>query len=343
MNSPFLSACVGQKTPCTPIWLMRQIGRYQKEYQQIRKKVGFLELCKRPDLVSELTTKTVEQLGVDAAIIFADILLITEPMGFSLHFDEGKGPQIENPFRNENDLTRTKVAEASSLSFVAEAIRQSCKALPKEIPLIGFAGAPFTVAAYIIEGRSSKHFEHTKVLMRADPRTWNQLLDRISQGTISYLQSQLDAGAQALQLFDSWIGALRADEYRTYVLPHVQKIFRSIPSSIPTIHFGTGTAHLLEVMKEAGGTVMGVDFHLRLEAAWKRLGPMALQGNLDPTVLLASGDVIDREARDILEQSKGKSGHIFNLGHGILPSTPVDHVRRLVDTVHNVSAKSADR
>lgn len=338
-SSVFLKACHLQKTDYTPIWIMRQAGRYMKEYRDIRSKVGFLELCKTPDLVCEVTVTAVKKICADAAIIFADILLITEPLGFSLEFVEEKGPVIHNPLREAKDLDQLKEPyPRESLSYVTKAIRLTRATLPSNIPLIGFAGAPFTVAAYAIEGGASKNFENTKKLMRSDPKTWNRFMDRISSVTTEYLLAQIEAGADAIQLFDSWIGCLSSADYRSYVLPHVKKIFERLPAQVPQIHFGTQTTHLLREMKEAGGSVMGLDFRVDLDYEWNRLGDIAAQGNLDPTALLCSKDIIKKEAQKILDQAFGKKGHIFNLGHGVLPKTPVDHVRFLIDFVHKQSS-----
>lgn len=318
---------------------MRQIGRYMKEYRDLRSNVGFLELCKRPDLVCEATVTAVNKIGADAAIIFADILLITEPMGFQLEFSQGDGPVIHNPFSNSADLKRLRDPNPKeTLKFVPDAIRLVRKELRPDIPVIGFAGAPYTVASYIIEGGSSKNFAKTKALMRSDPDTWNRLLSHIARGTASYLQAQIDAGAETVQLFDSWVGSLSPEDYRTYVLPHSKTIFDALPSEFPTIHFGAGSGLLLEAMKEAGGSVIGVDFRISIADARKRLGDISVQGNLDPTVLLCPRDVIQKEAKKVLENA-GTVGHIFNLGHGILPNTPEDNVRFLIDFVHETSAR----
>lgn len=335
MDPVFIRACRKEAVEFTPIWLMRQAGRYMKEYRDVRETVPFLTLCKTPALACEVTVTAVRKLNVDAAIIFADILLITEPMGFSLEFHEPGGPVIHNPFRGPSDLARLQDPHPKeSLSFVMEAIRLTKQELGPKLPVIGFAGAPFTVASYMIEGKSSRNFEHTKTLMRGHPGTWHALMTKISEGLTEYLLAQISAGATAIQLFDSWIGCLSPREYREYVLPHVQPIFAAIPKNIPAIHFGTGTSLFLEDFREAGGTVIGVDFHVPLDSAWKRLGDVAIQGNLDPTVLLSSKEVIEKEAGEILRQAGGRAGHIFNLGHGILPSTRVDHARRLIDFVH---------
>jgi uroporphyrinogen decarboxylase len=339
-NSVFLKACRGEKTPYTPVWLMRQAGRFQKSYREIRAKAPFLELCKTPSLASRVTLDAVEQLGVDAAIIFADILLITEPLGFELEFNEGEGPSIQNPFCCSKDLARLEEPNPrESLSFVMEAISQTRKALKPEIPLIGFAGAPFTLASYVIEGGASKNFERTKVLMRSDPGLWKALMERLSDATVEYLTAQIEAGAQAIQLFDSWIGCLNAREFHEYALPHVRRIFSSLPKEVPSIYFGTGTEAFLEDFGHSGAGVIGIDSRSSLDKAWSRIGDVSIQGNLDPTVLYSGKEVIRREAQALLDQAGGKRGHIFNLGHGVLPKTPEANARYLVDFVHEATAK----
>jgi uroporphyrinogen decarboxylase len=320
---------------------MRQAGRYMKEYREIRDRVGFLELCKSPDLAAEVTVTAAERLGVDAAIIFADILLILEPLGLDLEFAKGDGPVIHNPVRSRTDVDRLRELEdATQLGFVLQAISKTRTALPANIPLIGFGGAPFTLASYVIEGSGSKNYIHTKRLMYQDKGAWDALLSLISRALAKYLNAQIDAGAQAVQLFDSWVGCLNPDDYREYVLPHTQNVIRSVKPGVPVIHFGTGTGALLELMREAGGDVIGFDWRVRLNEAWDRVGhDVAVMGNLDPVTLFAGSDLIRKEARRILEYAAGRPGHIFNLGHGILPETPVDDVIELVRTVHELSAR----
>jgi len=294
MESVFLKACRREKTPFTPIWLMRQIGRYMPEYQRLREKVSFLELCKSPELVTEVTVTAATQLNVDAAIIFADILLITEPLGFQLTFEKGDGPKIHNPFRTSKDLKNLKTPNSKqSLSFLGKAISKTVQELNGKMPVIGFAGAPFTVASYTIEGGSSKTFENTKTLMRSDPPLWNEFLAHITDATIEYLHMQIEAGAEAIQLFDSWIGCINKEEYRGYVLPHVKRIFSSLPKTVPAIYFGTGTGPFLKDFAESGASVIGIDFHIQLDQAWNEIGPKAIQGNLDPTILLGLLSVIE--------------------------------------------------
>lgn len=336
-----MRACRRELVPYTPIWLMRQAGRYMPEYRAIRSRMSFLELCKTPDLAAEVTVTAVERLGVDAAIIFADILLIIEPMGIELEFAKGDGPVIHNPVRDRADIDRLREFEdTASLSFVFEAISKTRQALAPNIPLIGFCGAPFTLASYIIEGGGSKNYVHTKRLMYNDSGAWHALLSLISRALAKYLNAQVAAGAQAVQLFDSWVGCLSPDDYREYVLPHTQTVIRSVTPEVPVLHFGTGTAALLELMREAGGDVIGFDWRLRLDQAWERVGhDVAVMGNLDPVSLFANVEHVRGEAKKILDYAAGRCGHIFNLGHGILPETPVETVIALVEAVHETSTR----
>lgn len=339
-NSPFMSACRREPAPYTPVWLMRQAGRYMREYREVRARMSFLELCKTPELAAEVTVTAAERLGVDAAIIFADILLIIEPMGLDLEFAKGEGPAIHNPVRNSGDVERLReVEEVEALDFVFEAIRQTRRALPPHLPLIGFAGAPFTLASYIVEGGASKNYIHTKQLMYTDAGAWHAMMSLISRALVRYLNAQIAAGAQAVQLFDSWVGCLSMDDYHEYVLPHTRSVIQNITPGTPVIHFGTGTAALLELMKDAGGDVIGLDWRVDLGEAWQRLGDVAVMGNLDPVQLFAAPDFIRSCAAHILSRAGGRPGHIFNLGHGILPETPVDNVIALVDAVHELSQR----
>jgi uroporphyrinogen decarboxylase len=318
---------------------MRQAGRYMKEYRAIRERVSFLELCKTPDLAAEVTVTAAERLGVDAAIIFADILLIIEPMALALEFAKGDGPTIHNPVRSAPDIERLReVDDVTALDFVFEAIRRTRRALPPDLPLIGFSGAPFTLASYMIEGGGSKNYVHTKSLMYGDAGAWHAMMSLISRALVKYLNAQIAAGAQAVQLFDSWVGCLSPDDYREYVLPHTRSVIQNVSSGTPVIHFGTGTAALLELMREAGGDVIGLDWRVRLDEAWQRVGPdVGVMGNLDPVVLFADRERVRGEAKRILDYAASRPGHIFNLGHGILPETPVENVIALVDTVHELS------
>ncbi|HEV3162864.1 MAG TPA: uroporphyrinogen decarboxylase [Isosphaeraceae bacterium] len=335
-DSLFMKACRREPTDVTPIWLMRQAGRYMADYRALRQRVSFLELCKRPELATEVTVTAAKKLGVDAAILFADILLILEPMGLVLEFARGEGPVIHNPVRAISDVDRIRpMPVAAPLEFVCRTVRAVRAALEPGLPLIGFAGAPFTLACYAIEGGASRHYDLAKSFMYHDKGAWNVLMEKLVEATAAYLNAQADAGVQALQLFDSWVGTLGPDDYRTYVLPHMRSLFARLRPGIPTIHFGTDTGSLLELQREAGGQVIGLDWRVDLGKARERLGPdVAVQGNLDPAVLLAPIPTIQEHARRILDRADGQPGHIFNLGHGILPATPVDHVLALIDTVH---------
>jgi uroporphyrinogen decarboxylase len=309
------------------------------EYRAVRSRVSFLELCKDPDLATEVTVTAAERLGVDAAILFADILLILEPLGLDLEFAKGEGPVIHNPLRTAVDVDRVRWLEnADALEYVMRAVRSIRSALKPATPLIGFAGAPFTLACYAIEGGGSRHYEQAKSFMYRDPGAWNALMERLVAATAHYLNAQAAAGAQALQLFDSWVGNLGPDDYRRFVQPHMRRLCQSLDPSVPVIHFGTDTGSLLELQRDAGGQVIGLDWRVELGRAWERLGPgVGVQGNLDPVVLFAPIEEIGRQTRRVLDEAAGRPGHIFNLGHGILPHTPVDHVVALVDMVHTYS------
>jgi uroporphyrinogen decarboxylase len=340
-TSPFLLACRREATPFTPVWLMRQAGRYMPEYRAMRARFGFLDLCKTPQAAAEVTLQPVERLGVDAAILFADILLVLEPLGVGLEFNRGEGPRIRRPLRNADDVARLKPVDvAAAVPFVFETVRLVRQALADRVPLIGFAGAPFTLASYLIEGGPSREFVDTKRFMREERGAWHALLTLLAGITGDYLNGQIEAGAQAVQLFDSWVGTLSPGDYREFVLPHTRAAIRRLTPGVPVIHFGTGTATLLPLMREAGGDVIGLDWRVELGEAWQRLGhDVAVQGNLDPAILLASRNEIGRATRAILEQAAGRPGHIFNLGHGVHKETPVDHVIALVDVVHEMSAR----
>jgi uroporphyrinogen decarboxylase len=326
----------------TPIWLMRQAGRYLPEYRAIREKLSFLELCKNPALCCEVMVKTVERLGVDAAIIFSDLLPILEPMGLDLEYAHGEGPVIHNPIRESRDVDRVLELESTdSLHFVMETVRLTRADLPGRIPLIGFAGAPFTLASYVIEGGASRNYLHTKTLMYRDEGAWRALMQRLARAVTAYLNAQIAAGAQCVQLFDSWAGCLGPEDYRRHVLPHVQQIISGIVPGVPVINFATGNPALLPCQAEGGSAVVGVDWRVPLDAAWQTVGyHTAVQGNLDPTTLFADVAEIRLRARQILRQAAGRPGHIFNLGHGVLPQTPVDHVIALVDAVHEMGQRT---
>jgi uroporphyrinogen decarboxylase len=336
-----MQACRRKTTAHTPVWLMRQAGRYMPEYRKLRERVSFLELCKDSALAAKVTVDTVEKLGVDAAIIFADILLILEPFGVGLEFTAGDGPVIRKPIKSGRDVELLPAVEPEgSCAFVFEAVKQSKSALREEVALIGFAGAPFTLASYLIEGGSSKHFALTKQFMYREERAWHALLDKLASAIIAYLKGQIRAGADAVQLFDSWVGCLSPTDYERFVFPHSQRVLKAVAEFAPAIHFGVGAGSLLSLMKEAGGDVIGLDWRVDLELEWQKLGwEVGVQGNLDPIVLLTDKTNIEASTRAILKKANGRPGHIFNLGHGILPSTPVDNVRFLVDAVHRLSAR----
>ena len=340
-NGPFMKACRREATPVTPIWLMRQAGRYMREYREVRETTSFLELCKNPRLCSEVMCTAVNRLGVDAAIIFSDLLPILEPMGLDLEFAKGDGPVIHNPVRAVADIDRVLELETmDELSFVLDTVRHTRADLPAHIPLIGFAGAPFTLASYTIEGGSSRNYLHTKTLMYRDEGAWRTLMERFARSVTRYLNAQIAAGAQCVQIFDSWVGCLGPDDYRRYVLPHMKQIIDGITPGVPIINFATGNPMLLPLLAEGGGAVIGIDWRVRLDEAWKTVGyDRAVQGNLDPTVLLATRDEIRQRANQLLDQAAQRPGHIFNLGHGILPQTPVDSVIALVDAVHELSSR----
>lgn len=320
---------------------MRQAGRYMKEYRDLRAKVSFLELCKNPSLCAEIAIKAREKIGADAAILFSDLLLILEPLGFGLVYAEKKGPVITGRIASQTDVDQLPEIEPDeTLAYVFEAVRQTRKALKPEIPLIGFSGAPFTLAAYVLEGGASKTFVKTREFMRSNSGVWNSLMGKISRAVVRYLNGQIQAGADVVQLFDSWVGCLTPEEYRDHVLPHSRSVIHGIRKEVPLIHFGTGTGPFLKIFQEAGGDVIGVDHRVPLDQAWRWLGDhAAVQGNLDPEVLLDSVGAICSQVKKILAQAAGRPGHIFNLGHGVLPQTPVDHVIALIDMVHELSAR----
>jgi uroporphyrinogen decarboxylase len=339
-DSPFMRACRREQVSYTPVWLMRQAGRYMKEYREVRSRHTFLEMCKNPEVASEVTVYAAHRLNTDAAIIFADILLIIEPMGLDLEFAKGEGPVIHNPVRSAEDVNRVReVEDVSSLSYVYDAIRITRRELRPNIPLIGFCGAPFTLASYICEGGGSKNYINTKRLMYTDASAWHDLMSLIARALARYLNAQIEAGAQAVQIFDSWVGALSPDDYREFVLPHTREVIRHVKPGVPVIHFGTGTAGLLELMKEAGGDVIGLDWRVRLDEAWARLGDVAVMGNFDSIALFTTPEIVRQRAKAILDSAANRPGHVFNLGHGILPETPVENVVALVEAVHELSQR----
>ncbi|MBI4002480.1 MAG: uroporphyrinogen decarboxylase [Nitrospira defluvii] len=341
MNDRFLKACRREPVDCTPVWFMRQAGRYMVEYRRLREKHSILDLCKTPELAAQVTLQPIDRFALDAAIIFADILLPLEPMGLSLEFAEGEGPVIHNPVRDRAAVERLKVIDGTELQYVMEAISLTRTMLAGRVPLIGFAGAPFTLASYAIEGGSSRNYIHTKQMMYSEPEIWHRLMDKFARVITGYLRRQIKAGAQAVQLFDSWVGCLSAGDYVEYVMPHVQLIFEGLKhEGVPLIHFGTGTTAILKSMRQAGGDVIGIDWRIPLDEAWALVGhDRAVQGNLDPVTLFGPIPEIERRVADILRRAAGRPGHIFNLGHGILPNTPVEHVAATIDLVHKLSTK----
>jgi uroporphyrinogen decarboxylase len=339
-QSPFLLACQRQPVPHTPVWYMRQAGRALPEYRAIRAGKAMLDTCTKPDLITEITLQPVRRYDVDAAIFFSDIVVPLRAIGLGIDIKPGVGPVMDRPIRTTADLARLRPLEPGDIPYVAEAVA----ALTKELggkPLIGFAGGPFTLASYLVDGGPSKNFELTKSLMYAEPAMWADLMDRLAAITTSFLQAQVGAGASAVQLFDSWAGSLSLDDYRASVLPYSKKIFAALAGSgVPRIHFGVGTGELLGVMSEAGADVVGVDWRVPLDEAARRVEPgTALQGNLDPAIVLAPWHVVEQRALQVLQRGRTAEGHIFNLGHGVLPQTDPDVLTRLTELVHTASAQ----
>jgi uroporphyrinogen decarboxylase len=335
----FLKACRREPVDVTPVWFMRQAGRYMAEYRALRERHSLLELCRTPELAARVTLQPVDAIAVDAAIIFSDLLLPLEPMGLPFDFVKGEGPQFERPLQGDEDVERLRVFEPrDELGHVLEAIRLTRRELAGRVPLIGFAGAPFTLASYAIEGGPSRDFSRTKSLMYGSPASWHRLCEKLVTVVADFLAAQVEAGAQALQVFDSWVGTLNASDYREFVLPHTARLFAAVqPLGVPTIHFGTGTAGILPELAEAGGDVIGADWRIPLDAAWQLIGPdRAIQGNLDPTLLLGPRHRLLQAAEDVLRRAGGRPGHIFNLGHGILPTTSLEQVQALARFVHSV-------
>jgi uroporphyrinogen decarboxylase len=334
-----LRACRREPVDRTPVWFMRQAGRYLPEYRALRGETDVLTLTRDPEAAAEIALQPVRRLGVDAAILFSDIMVPVAAVGIDVRIVRNQGPTLAEPFRGDADLERLRPLEpAEDVLFTLKTIRILRREL--DVPLIGFAGAPFTVASYLVEGGASRDYLETKRLMYGDPAAWEALLTLLARTTARYLNGQIAAGAEAVQLFDSWVGALGPDDYRAFVLPHTRAILRALTPGVPVIHFGTGTAGLLEALREAGGDVIGLDWRLALGEGWRRLGhDVAVQGNLDPAALFAPPAEIRRRAAAILAEAAGRPGHVFNLGHGVLPGTPVDHVRALVDAVHELSQR----
>ena len=337
VNDRFLRACRREPVDATPVWFMRQAGRYMPEYRAIRARHTLLDICRQPELAAQVTLQPVDRIDVDAAILFSDLLLLLAPMGIPFDFVKGEGPVIERPVRSADDVDHLRQFEPrDELSHVLETIRLVRKELEGRVPLIGFAGAPFTLASYAIEGGPSSNYAKTKALMYGEPKVWHKLCDMFASIVGDYLVAQVEAGVQAVQIFDSWVGALSPDDYREFALPHTSRILEAARATgVPVIHFGTGTATLLETMATAGGDVIGADWRIPLDDAWRLIGhDRAIQGNLDPTLLLGPPERMMDGAEDILRRAAGRPGHIFNLGHGILPETPVENVQALAHFVH---------
>jgi uroporphyrinogen decarboxylase len=338
----FLRACRRESVDATPVWFMRQAGRYMPEYRKVREKHSLLEICRAPELAVEVTLQPLRAFSVDAAILFADILLPLEPIGASFEFAAGEGPVIHEPIRDRAGVERLRPFDPEEgLPHVLEAIRLLRRELDGKTPLIGFAGAPFTLASYLIEGGKSSHFAKVKRFMYAEPELFGELMGKLAEVVRRYLRAQVNAGAQAIQLFDSWVGCLAPSDYQTFVLPHVRHILSDLErTGVPVIHFGTDTGSLLELQKRAGGSVIGVDWRTPLDEARRRLGSeVALQGNLDPILLFAPREVLLRRVDEVLERAGATPGHVFNLGHGILPETPPDAVRAVTEHVHQRTAR----
>jgi uroporphyrinogen decarboxylase len=337
MSSRFLDACRRRPTDVRPVWFMRQAGRYLKPYRDIRAKHSILEICKRPDLASEVTLQPVEILDVDAAIIFADLLLPVEPMGLKLEFRAGEGPHIDNPVRDSNDVDSLSISNTDDLGYVGESIQLVTRALAGKVPVIGFTGAPFTLASYMIEGGPSKNYLHTKRLMYSDETLWRRLMGKIVDVLGPFAIMQVANGARAIQVFDSWVGALSPDDYVRYVAPYSRALIERIRSTgVPVIHFGTGASGFFRELHAAGGDVMGVDWRVNIDQAWMDISyRSAVQGNLDPVALFAPLPELKAKIHELLKRTGTRPGHIFNLGHGILPETPVENVKATVQIVRD--------
>jgi uroporphyrinogen decarboxylase len=340
-ESLFLRACRRESVERTPVWFMRQAGRYMAEYRALRQNYTLLQLCRTPDLATEVTLQPVRRIEVDAAILFSDLLIPLEPMGIPFDFVKGEGPAIERPIRSAADIDAVNVVDPrETIGYTFDAIRQIKRELGGRIPLIGFAGAPFTLASYAIEGGHSNNFALTKGLMYGHPAAWHRFADKLATVVGDYLAAQIDAGADVVQVFDSWVGALNEADYREFALPHTRKIFDAIGGRVPTIHFGVASASILHVMREAGGDIIGADWRVPLDEAWQRIGhDRGIQGNLDPTLLLGPRERLLAGVDEVLARAANRPGHIFNLGHGILPMTPVENVQAVARYVHQHSTR----
>jgi uroporphyrinogen decarboxylase len=335
----FLKACRGEPVDTTPVWIMRQAGRYLEEYRAVRAKHSFLDVCHVPELACEVTLQPVERLGVDAAILFSDIMIPLEGMGCEIDFDPG--PVFAQPVRSAADVAKLRVCEPETdVPYVMEAVKLIRRELGGKVPLIGFSGAPFTLASYMVEGKGSRDFPHLKRMMYAAPQVYGALMDKVTQTVIRYLNAQVAAGAQALQVFDTWGGILSPADYAEYVLPYSKRVIEGLDKSVPIIHFVKGAGAFLPLVMQAGGDVLGIDWHIDLAAAIRTVGDrFSVQGNMDPTVLFGPRDFVLKRAQDVVEKGRAARGHVFNLGHGILPSTPVENAVALVEAVHEAGKR----
>jgi len=344
MSAPetrFVKACKAQPVDRTPVWFMRQAGRYMPEYRAVRKQYSLVEICKKPEVAAEVTITAAEALGVDAAIIFADLLLPLEVMGLPFHFSAGEGPVIEKPVRVKEDIARLRADRAADLGYVSEAVCLVCKHFGSRLPVIGFCGAPFTLASYMIEGGGSRNYVHAKRMMYSSPAVWDELMRKLVAVVSEYAVQQVRAGADVIQIFDSWVGCLSVEDYRRYVLPRTTELVKALQKTgVPIIYFGTDSSTLLPSMRETGAEVIGLDWRIPLDEGWRSIGfEYAVQGNLDPVLLFADWKELKSRAEDILRRAAGRPGHIFNLGHGILPETPVENVKALAEFVQEHSTK----
>ena len=340
-QSRFVKACKAQPVDRTPVWSMRQAGRYMAEYRAVRKRYSLVEICKKPEVAAEVTITAAEALGVDAAIIFADLLLPLEVMGLPFHFEPGEGPVIEKPVREKKDVIQLRVDRAAELGYVAEAVSLVCKHFGTSLPVIGFCGAPFTLASYMIEGGGSRNYVHTKKMMYSSPSVWDELMRKLVAVTSQYAAEQVRAGADVIQIFDSWVGCLSVEDYRRYALPRTTELVNAVQKTgVSVIYFGTDSATLLPSMKQTGAEVIGLDWRIPLDDGWSSLGFQgAVQGNLDPVLLFADWQELKARTKDILRRAGDRPGHIFNLGHGILPETPVENVKALAKFVQEHSTR----
>ncbi len=340
-ESQFVKACKLQPVDRTPVWFMRQAGRYMPEYRAVRKQYSLIEICQKPEVAAEVTITAAEALGVDAAIIFADLLLPLEVMGLPFRFSAGEGPVIEKPLRTKEDIRRLRTDRAADLGYVSDAVRLVCKHFGEGLPVIGFCGAPFTLASYMIEGGGSRNYVHAKKMMYSSSAVWDELMRKLVAVVSEYAAQQVHAGADVIQIFDSWVGCLSVEDYRRYVLPRTTELVKALQrTGVPIIYFGTDSATLLPSMRETGAEVIGLDWRIALDDGWGSVGfDCAVQGNLDPVLLFAEWKELKSRAQDILRRAAGRPGHIFNLGHGILPETPVENVKALAKFVQEHSTR----